>query len=493
MQAGALRRRGRWSIALLLVLLAGLGHAQNDPPARVGRIASVSGTVWLFDTEIRGWVEAARNRPFTQGERLAVAAGGAAELQVGATALLLDGDTELDATQLDDERLQFALLRGSMALRVHVGELGSPFEVFTPEARFQPLRAGLYRIDRRADSSAASNWRGLLRATTRDLVLTLEPGQRLELGPEAAGGTLSARWSQPTSDAFSVAFLREAELAGAAPDFVSPDMTGVAELERHGSWQQHPEFGWAWAPTLVAPQWAPYRYGQWMWMQPWGWTWVDAAPWGFAPFHYGRWFQWNNRWHWTPGPVRARPVFAPALVGGLGGPPPGGVIVGRPPPPRGWAPLAPREPYRPGYRVTPGYLNRVNPVGTPAAAPDPRRPPHGRPQPGDGGPSRPKPPAVASPTPTPTTGPFHGRPVGTPPATAQRESLPRQVSPPVSVVSPPAPAATKPQPAPVPRPVSEKAAGPFVPNNNGAANAPPRSDPAERRRAADPRPAGRER
>ena len=22
---------------------------------------------------------------------------------------------------------------------------------------------------------------------------------------------------------------------------------------------------------------------------PWGWTWVDDAPWGFAPFHYGRW------------------------------------------------------------------------------------------------------------------------------------------------------------------------------------------------------------
>jgi hypothetical protein len=24
-------------------------------------------------------------------------------------------------------------------------------------------------------------------------------------------------------------------------------------------------------------------------MSPWGWTWVDNAPWGFAPFHYGRW------------------------------------------------------------------------------------------------------------------------------------------------------------------------------------------------------------
>lgn len=489
------RRLGQWAVMVLLLTTA-LARAQGvDPPARVGRIAAVSGEVWLFDTELRDWVAATRNRPLTQGERLAVAAGASAELQVGASALMLDGDTEIEATRLDDERLQFALLRGSLGLRQHAAELASQPEVFTPEARFQPLRAGWYRIDRLADSSSATNWRGLLRATRRDVVLTLEPGQRLELWPETAGATLPARWSQPASDAFSTAFLREAELAGAAPDFVSPEMTGVAELARHGSWQQHPEFGWAWSPTVVVPQWAPYRFGQWVWISPWGWTWVDAAPWGFAPFHYGRWFWWGNRWSWTPGPLRVRPVYAPALVGGVGGPSAGVIVGGRPPPPAGWAPpLGPRDPFRPRYRASPGYMDRVNPIGAPRpAAPGYHAPTPGRPAPGDAAPPRPKPPnSRPAPTPDakrPATGPFHGRPVNSAAAPgATRESLPRQVSPPVPVTAAPAPAATKPQPAAA----TSQAAQPFVPRND-AVEPKPRSDPNERRRSPDSRASGRER
>ena len=359
MNSGGLRRLGQWA-AMALLLAAAFARAQGDPPARVGRIAALSGQVWLFDTESRDWVAAARNRPLAQGDRLAVAAGGSAELQVGASALVLDGDTEIEAARLDDERLQFALLRGSLGLRQHEAELPLQPEVVTPEARFQPLRAGWYRIDRRADSSSATNWRGLMRATTRDVVLTLEPGQRLELGPEAAGAALPARWSQPASDAFSTAFLREAELAAAAPEFVSPEMTGVAELARHGSWQQHPEFGWVWSPTVVAPQWAPYRFGQWAWVQPWGWTWVDAAPWGFAPFRYGRWFWWGNRWSWAPGPGRPQPVIVPVA--------PGVVVGGRPPPPPlGWMPPGQRDIFRPGYG--PGTGRPVQPIPQPVNPP----------------------------------------------------------------------------------------------------------------------------
>ena len=363
---GAMGLLARWGL-VLLILLAPLARAQQEPPARVGRLAAVDGEVWLYDTESREWVAAARNRPLTQGERLAVSAGGSAELQVGASALRLDGDTEIEAVRLDDERLQFALTRGSVALQVQAAELAADLEVFTPEARFLPLRAGLYRIDRRADTSSGTTWRGLLRATTRELVLTVEPGRRLELGPDA--GAAAARWSPPVQDAFAAAFLREAEIAAAAPEFVSPEMTGVAELARYGSWQQHPEFGWAWSPSVVAPQWAPYRYGQWVWMQPWGWTWVDAAPWGFAPFHYGRWFWWGNRWSWAPGPVHARPVYAPAVVGWVGGPPP--AVGRRPPPPTGWVPLAPREVYRPGYAVSPGQMRRLNPHAPPGPLPPP--------------------------------------------------------------------------------------------------------------------------
>src|SRR5256885_3839541 len=43
-------------------------------------------------------------------------------------------------------------------------------------------------------------------------------------------------------------------------------------------------------------------------------SWVDDAPWGFAPFHYGRWTIVGGSWGWVPGPIRVRPWYAPALV-----------------------------------------------------------------------------------------------------------------------------------------------------------------------------------
>jgi hypothetical protein len=88
-------------------------------------------------------------------------------------------------------------------------------------------------------------------------------------------------------------------------------------------------------------------------VEPWGWTWIDDAPWGFAPFHYGRWAMVAGGWVWVPGRmvVGARPVYAPALVAFVGGP---GVEVAA------WFPLGPHEVYRPSYRASEFYVRRVN-------------------------------------------------------------------------------------------------------------------------------------
>ena len=117
-----------------------------------------------------------------------------------------------------------------------------------------------------------------------------------------------------------------------------------------------------WAPAAVAPGWAPYRFGHWVWVAPWGWTWVEDEPWGFAPFHYGRWAFVESSWCWVPGPVVVRPVYAPALVAFVGGGGFGvgvGVGVGV-----AWFPLAPREVFVPWYRTSPGYVNNVNVTNT---------------------------------------------------------------------------------------------------------------------------------
>src|SRR5215472_14147187 len=88
---------------------------------------------------------------------------------------------------------------------------------------------------------------------------------------------------------------------------------------------------------------------------PWGWTLIDDAPWGFAPFHYGRWAMAGGGWVWVPGRmvVGVRPVYAPALVAFVGG---GGVGIGV----AAWFPLGPGEVYRPAYHVSEVYVRNVN-------------------------------------------------------------------------------------------------------------------------------------
>lgn len=137
-------------------------------------------------------------------------------------------------------------------------------------------------------------------------------------------------------------------------------MVGYEELDAYGAWQTAPEYGAVWVPRVEAG-WAPYHDGRWVWRDPWGWTWIDAAPWGFAPFHYGRWAYWGNRWVWAPGRIVRRPVYAPALVAFVGGAHWGvSVGVGGGGGGVGWFPLAPNEPWVPGYRVSPTYVRNVN-------------------------------------------------------------------------------------------------------------------------------------
>jgi hypothetical protein len=136
---------------------------------------------------------------------------------------------------------------------------------------------------------------------------------------------------------------------------VSPDIVGAQDLNQYGNWQSDPDYGQVWYPASVGADWSPYSDGHWSYVGPWGWTWVDAAPWGFAPYHYGRWAHVHNRWGWVPGPVGVRPVYAPALVAFVGG----GVSIGVGGP-VGWFPLGPGEVYNPWYRASRGYYTNVN-------------------------------------------------------------------------------------------------------------------------------------
>ena len=91
---------------------------------------------------------------------------------------------------------------------------------------------------------------------------------------------------------------------------------------------------------------------------------MSHDPWGWAPYHYGRWFySAPHGWCWFPGPVHSRHYWSPALVGFFGWGSGGGVGVGlglgwgN----VGWVPLAPYETFHrwwgPGYYGRGGYNN----------------------------------------------------------------------------------------------------------------------------------------
>lgn len=359
-------------VPVLAALLLGLGSVQvamanpdaGDPPGRVGRLADVIGQVWLFTPDSGEWVNATRNRPLTAGDRLSTDAGARAEVRIGSTTLRLDSGSELEVLRLDDERIALQLHDGSLAARLRSREAAAEFDLTTAEGRFTVQRAGRYRFDRLDATAHLTVYNGQALYEGPRSALTVNSGQRAEFWIDASN---AAQYSitEPQRDAFA-AWIGERDRSddrSVSTRYVSPEMTGVEELDRHGRWEQSPEYGPLWIPRQVAPGWAPYSSGHWAWVSPWGWSWVDDSAWGFAPFHYGRWVWHRSVWSWAPGTYVARPVYAPALVAWVGGPQLsvsvniGGGFSG---PAVGWFPLGPREVYVPSYRVSPRYVREVN-------------------------------------------------------------------------------------------------------------------------------------
>ena len=341
--------------AFVLGLVAAPG-ALADPPGRVGRLGDLQGQVWMFSPESGEWVTAVRNRPITTGDRVATDGGARVEIQVGSTTLRLDGSTELEVLQLDDERMRYQLHNGSVAARVRTREAAREFELHTDEGRFRPESPGRYRFDRVDETSHVTAWRGQVLFEGDDTAVTVMSGQRAEVWKDAR---TQYTLTHAVSDAFAdwVAARDQADERTASTRYVSPEMTGVEDLDRHGRWDHSPEYGALWIPYAVPPGWAPYRYGHWAYVRPWGWTWVDDARWGFAPFHYGRWVHHRGAWCWAPGRYVARPVYAPALVAWVGGPRVSFSISVGSGPSVGWFPLGAardlcaRLPREPGLRA----------------------------------------------------------------------------------------------------------------------------------------------
>jgi hypothetical protein len=330
-----------------------------DPPARVGRINEVSGEVSFRPAGVEEWVPASVNRPLMTGDQLWSAQRSRAELHVGSTAIRIGHDTDFSALQLDDRFAQLRLGQGSVDVKVRRLEPQEVIELDLPNAAVQILHPGSYRVDFFANDARTRVVvrTGEAQVTANGEAQTVEEGQMmLLLGADAPEIEMQPLPGFDEFDRWSVERDQREDNVQSLR-YVPREMTGYEDLDAHGSWGETPEYGAVWYPNNVGYGWQPYRSGHWAWIDPYGWTWCGDEPWGFAPYHYGRWAYVGNRWGWMPGRFTGRPVYAPALVGWVGGS--GGVVVegGGP---VGWFPLGPREVYVPAYGVSDGYYRSVN-------------------------------------------------------------------------------------------------------------------------------------
>jgi hypothetical protein len=362
--------------------LPGTTSGQDDPPSRVARINFIQGSVSFQPAGTEDWLEAGPNRPLTTGDQLWTDEGSRAELHLGSTAIRVSEQTGISFLNVADQAVQIQVAQGTADIRIlHMWD-NEVYEIDTANVAFTILRPGEYRVDVDPDGTATlitvRNGAGAVTAGGQEY--DLSGGQQY-----AFEGTDQINYSAdyiPDPDDFDgwCTGRDHREDNAMSARYVSREVIGYEDLDTYGTWRSDPTYGPVWVPTGVAVDWAPYHTGHWAFVGPWGWTWVDDAPWGFAPFHYGRWAYVGGAWGWVPGPVAivgvggvavvgggwvVRPVYAPALVGFVGG---GGfsasIEIGGGVAGVAWVPLGPRDIWVPGYHTSAAYMTNVNVTST---------------------------------------------------------------------------------------------------------------------------------
>jgi uncharacterized protein DUF6600 len=348
-------------LAALVVCATLFAMADDDPPGRVARLQYINGAISVQPGGVNDWVEASVNRPLTTADRVWADKDSRAELHLGSAVLRMNAETSATLTNISDSIVQVELDQGTLNLRVRHLYEGETYEIDTPNLAFTILKSGEYRfdVDPNSDVTYITVWKGEGEATGEGRSVRVRSGDQAKF---TEGTSLAnSMYDMPDFDGFDdwCRVRDQREDTSVSARYVSPDVIGAADLDQYGSWRTVPTYGAVWVPA-VAPGWAPYRYGHWVWIDPWGWTWVDDAPWGFAPCHYGRWVRYGGYWAWSPGPIRVRPVYAPALVAWVGGNHWGVSVSFGSGGGVGWFPLGYGEPYIPAYRASRRYFETVN-------------------------------------------------------------------------------------------------------------------------------------
>ena len=356
----------------LVILVAGtLGYSgaawgqalAGDPPGRVGRLAFTEGTVSFHDADRTDWRPAMINQPLTAGDAVWTEPNAHSEISIAGTRVRMDGATQLDMVNLDDQQTRLQLDQGRVDIKTLTFDARQPYELVTPRGVATLEQKGDYYVEAGStqDPTRLGVRQGAAQFQAPDgRVLAVRAGEVAEMTGDGSSMELHTIQAPPPPMPQYWAARDRVVAYDQPPQYLSAGITGYEDLNYYGSWTRDPEYGQVWYARNVPSGWAPYTRGRWISDPVYGWTWVDDEPWGFAPYHYGRWAHRGERWFWVP-PERSQPaVYAPALVAFVGGVELGQALSAQNRQPVGWFPLGPREVYVPPYTADRDYYRRVN-------------------------------------------------------------------------------------------------------------------------------------
>ncbi len=304
----------------------------DEVTARVARVSFVSGDARIRRSGSDEWENVTLNLPVVEGDEIATETGARIELQLAKDQhLRLAENSSLKLVTYSDEGIALSLSMGTMHLKVRTFNKEKTFlEIDAPKTTMAVQAAGSYRIDAgnigdKAISIASIT--GEVRVYTENAGFTVKSGRRARLyvdgptqGEWETGDALASmdgfdRWASDRDETIAL------RLGASYYDkYYDDEIYGADDLNDNGQWIHTRDYGYVWRPYSSAirtySDWSPYRYGHWRWLPPFGWTWVNDEPWGWATYHYGRWFYHDGHWNWSPyGYYRSsRSWWRPALV-----------------------------------------------------------------------------------------------------------------------------------------------------------------------------------
>jgi hypothetical protein len=240
-------RRVAFSILSAVVIAAGFAaippaFAEEQPPARVGRVSVVDGRLGFHATGETNWSAAAVNFPVATGGAFWTDPKSRAEIRIGGQSIGLANNTEIDVVRLDQQVMQIAVPQGRIELHLRQLAAGNSVEIDIPHGGVWLLQPGIYDINAGTPDRPARIM--VFEGSARFVGGVLDQGIKAgEVAVISGSETLTAAIERAAPDAFvqwcRTRDYREQRLV--APYHVSPRMTGYEELDAYGSWRTVPE------------------------------------------------------------------------------------------------------------------------------------------------------------------------------------------------------------------------------------------------------------